>query len=118
MGAVNVTVKSARTDSPSGRPLSLASPEGISTATTRAQLKFGIDLADRVQHRTAGRAFESSAEQRVDDDGGAVHLRSHVAMHPSAAGLEHAVIRGGIARQLFRRRQQHYVERAEFTAHQ
>ncbi len=50
LGAVKVTVQSARAHSPTGSPESLGMPEGMSTATTLGQRKTAVDLADAFQH--------------------------------------------------------------------
>ena len=51
LGAVNVTVASARTYSPGGVPLSPDSPDGISTATTFANGNERVDLENGVERR-------------------------------------------------------------------
>ncbi len=87
LGAVKVTVQSARANSPTGSPESLGMPEGISTATTLASGNPLIDFADAFQHAAGGRTGDAGAEQRIDHQGGAARGRPEFRARPGSRKL-------------------------------
>ncbi len=73
------------------------------------QGKLVVDGADAFEHQSRGGAGDAGAEQGIDHHRGAARFHRDLAMHRAAAGGEHAIVGGGIALQLFGRRQQHDV---------
>ena len=87
LGAVNVTVQSARANSPTGSPRIAGHAGGNIHRHHLRQRKALVDLADALQHRARGGAADARAQQRVDHQRGAAGLRRDLAR---STGQPHA----------------------------